>query len=150
MNPRLMLILFLALVLGGGLAIGGLTMPDGWYAALAKPGFTPPGWVFGPAWTALYGLIAVAGWRVWMRAPRGPAMALWWAQLGLNFAWTPVFFRLHLIGLALAVILALLGVILGFIVKARAVDRLAAWLFAPYALWVGFATLLTAAIWRLN
>ncbi len=64
------LILFLVLVLGGGLAIGFLTAPGEWYAGLGKPGFNPPNWLFAPVWMVLYVLIAVAGWRVWRTGPR--------------------------------------------------------------------------------
>lgn len=144
------LLIFLLIVLGGGLAIGFFVRPGAWYAALEKPWFNPPNWVFGPAWSILYLLIAVAGWRVWRRDPTGPAMKLWIVQLALNFAWTPVFFGLHLIGAALAVIAALLAAILAFVVTARRADRTAALLFAPYAAWVGYATLLTASILALN
>jgi translocator protein len=150
MKNGLSLALFLALVLGGGLVMGFLTAPGAWYAQLAKPSFNPPGWVFGPAWTALYVLIAIAGWRVWHRDRTGWPMKLWWAQLALNFLWTPVFFSAHQIGLALAIILALLVAILGFIVSAWREDRIAAWLFVPYAAWVAFASTLNASIFALN
>jgi hypothetical protein len=86
MKHRPSLILFLVAVLGGGLAIGYLTAPGEWYAQLTKPGFNPPAWVFGPAWTVLYVLIAVAGWRVWRREPGGWPMRLWWTQMALNFS----------------------------------------------------------------
>jgi translocator protein len=145
---------FLVLVAGGGLVIGYVTAPGEWYARLAKPAFNPPAWVFGPAWTTLYVLIAVAGWRVWCdRAWRdggGWAMTLWWVQLGLNFAWSPVFFAAHRIGLALIIVVALLAVILAFMAAAWGRDRVAAWLFAPYAAWVAFAAVLNASIWSLN
>lgn len=150
MNRYVSLILFLVLVLGGGLALGGLTVPGGWYAGLTKPSFNPPAWLFGPVWTVLYVLIAVAGWRVWQRDRTGWPMRLWWAQLALNFLWTPVFFAAHQIGLALVVILLMLAAILGFIPAAWRIDRLAAWLFVPYAAWVAFASLLNASIWLLN
>ena len=73
-NRPLTLILFLALVLGGGLALGALTVTGGWYETLVKPPFNPPNWAFGPAWTILYVLIAIAGWRTWERARSGTAM----------------------------------------------------------------------------
>jgi translocator protein len=146
---------FLVLVVGGGLMIGYLTAPGDWYAQLAKPTFNPPAWVFGPAWTTLYILIAVAGWRVWRdRAWRrdggGWAMTLWWVQLGLNFAWSPVFFTAHRIGLALVIVVLLFAVILAFMAAAWRRVPMATWLFAPYAAWVAFATVLNASIWSLN
>jgi len=150
MNRAMSLVLFLVLVVGGGLAIGFLTAPGGWYAGLNKPAFNPPPSVFGPAWTVLYVLIALAGWRVWQRDGTGWPMKMWWAQLALNFAWTPVFFGAHQIGLAVVVILLLLGVILGFIATAWRWDSVAAWLFAPYAAWVAFASLLNGSIWMMN
>lgn len=150
MNRYLSLALLLLLVSGGGLAIGYLTAPGDWYAALEKPPFNPPGWLFGPVWTTLYVLIAVAGWRVMQSAPGGAPTKLWWAQLALNFAWSPAFFALQQIGLALLVILALFATILAFIVTTWRRDRLAAGLFVPYAAWVGFASVLNGAILMLN
>jgi tryptophan-rich sensory protein len=150
MNRIASLILFLAVVLGGGLFLSFLTAPGEWYAGLAKPAFNPPAWLFGPVWTLLYVLIAVAGWRTFERDRGGAPMRLWWAQLVLNFAWTPVFFGAHQIGLALVVIVALLAAILGFIAAALRIDRVAAWMFVPYAAWVAFATALNGAIWGLN
>ena len=150
MNHGLVLLGFLVLVIGGGLAIGYLTAPGEWYAGLDKPSFNPPGWVFAPVWTVLYVLIAVAGWRTFERDRRGWPMRLWWAQLALNFLWSPVFFAAHRIGLALAIVLLMLAAILPFIGMAWRQDRVAAWLFAPYAAWVGFASVLNGAIFALN
>ena len=150
MNRYISLLLFLVLVLGAGLALGGLTMPAAWYAGLTKPSFNPPAWLFGPVWTMLYVLVAVAGWRVWRRDRHGLPMKLWWAQLALNFLWTPVFFGAHQISIAFLVILLLLAAILGFIATAWGQDRVAAWLFVPYAAWVAFASVLNGSIWALN
>jgi tryptophan-rich sensory protein len=144
------LILFLILVVGGGLAIGFLTAPGAWYAGLAKPSFNPPNWLFAPVWTALYVLIAIAGWCTFERDRSGWSIRIWWTQLVLNFAWSPVFFAAHRIGAALAVILLLLTAILSFIATAWRKDRPAAWMFVPYAAWVGFASALNAAILALN
>jgi benzodiazapine receptor len=149
-NHRLALALFLLLVVGGGLAIGYLTVPGGWYGGLVKPSFNPPNWVFGPVWTVLYVLIALAGWRVWRKDSGGWPMRLWWAQLALNFLWTPVFFGAHRVSLALVVVLVLLCIILAFIVASWRRDRASAWLFAPYAAWVAFASVLNGAILVLN
>lgn len=147
MRRTLTIAAFLAVVLGAGLAIGSVTRPDGWYAALAKPPFNPPNWVFAPVWTLLYVMIAVAGARTYERV-RG--FSLWVAQIALNFAWTPAFFVLHRPGLALAIIAALLAVIALFIKMTWTSDRVSAWLFVPYAAWVAFAMLLNASIVALN
>lgn len=150
MTVRAALVPFILLVVGGGLLIGFFTAPGPWYEMLAKPSFNPPNWLFGPVWTILYVFIAIAGWRVWQRERGGGAMKLWWLQLVLNFLWSPVFFGLERTGPALVVILALLAAILAFIAAAWRLDRPSAWLFVPYAAWVAFASLLNAAIWRLN
>lgn len=144
------LLLFLVLVLGGGLLIGYATLPGAWYASLIKPPFNPPNWVFAPAWTLLYVLIAVAGWRTWLREPAGAAMKIWVVQLVLNFGWSPTFFGAKLMGPALMVILALLASIVLFIATVWNRDRISGWLFAPYAAWVAFATLLNASLLLLN
>ena len=84
---------FLVVVLGGGSLIGLMVRPDTWYATLDKPPFNPPNWVFAPVWTALYVMIAIAGWRVWLRDGfHARTMILWLMQMALNFAWTPMFF----------------------------------------------------------
>jgi tryptophan-rich sensory protein len=144
------LTLFLLLVVGGGLAIGFLTAPGEWYAGLAKPSFNPPNWLFAPVWTVLYVLIAIVGWRTFERDRRGGPVKLWWAQLALNFLWSPVFFGAHRIGLALLIILLLLAAILAFIVVVRRQDSVAASLFTPYAAWVAFASVLNGSILVLN
>ncbi len=140
---------FLLLVLGGGLLVGAVARPDGWYAALVKPAFNPPSWVFAPAWTLLYVLVAVAGARTFEVGAR-LGLALWTVQLLLNFSWSPVFFGLHRQGTALVIVIALLAAILVFVAERWRSDNVAAWLFVPYAAWVGFASLLNGAIVRLN
>ncbi len=127
--------------------------PDSWYAALVKPSWNPPGWVFGPVWTTLYILMAVAAWLVWRRGGwRGQRRALSWfcAQLALNALWTPLFFGLHRIDLALGEILLLWVAILATIGAFARSSRVAAWLLAPYLAWVSFATFLTFTLWNLN
>lgn len=150
MAGRWTLLPFILLVVGGGLLIGFFTAPGPWYETLAKPPFNPPNWLFAPVWTILYVLIAIAGWRIWRIASSATAMKLWWLQLVLNFLWSPVFFGLQQIGLALVVIVALLVTILAFIAAAWNLDRTSAWLFVPYAAWVAFASLLNASILFLN
>jgi len=150
LQKNLSLVVFVVLVLGGGLLIGYATLPGEWYALLAKPPFNPPNWVFGPVWSLLYILIAIAGWRTWRLQPESAAMKAWVAQLVLNFLWSPTFFGAKLTGLALVVIVLLLASILLFIARVWASDRLSGWLFVPYAAWVAFATLLNASIVWLN
>ena len=148
---RVVLALFLSLTVVGGLLVGLLSAPDEWFAALAKPAFNPPDWIFGPVWTVLYVLIGIAGWQTWQTRPHGLAMKLWVLQLVLNFLWTPVFFTFHRPDTALDVIVTLLLTILAYIYASyREANRRSAMLFAPYALWVAFATLLNGAIWLLN
>jgi tryptophan-rich sensory protein len=140
---------------GAGLLGAFATRPNipTWYASLAKPAATPPSWAFGVVWPALYLLMAVSLWRLW-RAPAGRerTRALGWfaVQLALNVAWSFAFFGARSPGLGLAVIVALLGAILVACVTAAQVDRLAAWLFAPYIAWVGFASWLNLRIVMLN
>jgi benzodiazapine receptor len=148
MQRALTYVVFLVAVLGIGLLIGTVTRPDGWYAALAKPAFNPPGWVFGPVWTVLYVLIAIAGARTWESGSGG--FGPWLGQMALNFAWSPVFFGLHQPGLALVIIVALLVAILAFIATRWSKDRVNALLFLPYAAWVAFASVLNASIVALN
>jgi tryptophan-rich sensory protein len=137
--------------------IGALTTQTGtsaWYQELAKPAFQPPGWVFGPVWTLLYTLMGVAAWRVWRKGMDTPgvrpALALFVVQLLLNTAWSPVFFGAHLIGVALAILVALWVTLIATTVAFHRVDRPAALLLLPYLLWVTFATILNAAIFDLN
>lgn len=141
---------FLILLLGGGLLIGYATLPGEWYASLAKPSFNPPNWIFGPVWSLLYVLIAIAGWRTWTREPTGAAMKIWGAQLALNFLWSPTFFGARLMGPALVIIVLLLTSIILFIARVWNRDRVSGWLFVPYAAWVAFATLLNASLLWLN
>lgn len=141
-------LVFVVAVLAIGLLIGWAFLPGAWYAGLRKPFFTPPNWLFGPAWTTLYVLIGIAGARTWERG--GLAVGLWFLQMALNFLWSPFFFGAQNPGLGLMIILPLLAVILIFIRERWNRDRVAALLFVPYALWVGFASALNIGIWWLN
>lgn len=139
-------------------AIGSPAVGDGrsqaWYAAIEKPAFTPPGWVFGPVWTTLYVLMGVAAFLVWRRGLEVRAVraaVAWFAgQLVLNALWSPVFFGWHRIGLALAVIVLLWAAIVVTLYHFFRVSRTAGLLLGPYLLWVSFATMLNASIWWLN
>ena len=139
-------------VSGAGAAV---TSPaiESWYVRLAKPAWTPPGWIFGPVWSVLYLAMAVAAWLVWKqggaRAAQGP-LALFTVQLAFNAAWSWLFFGLHSPGLALADIVLLWATIAATMVAFWRRSFAAGLLFVPYFAWVAFATLLNLAIWRLN
>ena len=126
--------------------------PGAWYAALAKPSWTPPGWLFAPVWSLLYLAIAVAGWLVWRSGGAGAflPLSIWLFQLLANAAWSWLFFGRHLPAPALGDIVLLLVSIVAFIFTARSYSTAAAGLFVPYAAWVLFAASLNAAIVRLN
>ncbi|MET8332487.1 TspO/MBR family protein [Streptosporangium canum] len=122
----------------------------GEYLALERPPWAPPQWLFGPAWTVLYIMIAVSGWLAWSARGWTPALGVYAAQLVLNAAWTPLFFGAGRYGLAFAEIVVLWAAIAATIVLFRRISRVAAWLLVPYLLWVTYAASLNFAIWRLN
>lgn len=129
---------------------GVATMPGAWYTELTKPAWNPPAWVFGPAWTLLYSLMAVAAWLVWKRDGWRRPLLLYAAQLVLNAAWTPIFFGAHELGWAMVEMVALWAAILLTMRSFHRVSRPAGWLLAPYLAWVTFAAALNFALWRLN
>jgi benzodiazapine receptor len=125
-----------------------------WYATLVKPGFTPPNWLFAPVWTTLYALMAYALWRI-LSLPKGApgrnaAITAFFVQLGLNTLWSWTFFGAQSPLVGLMVILALIVAIGATIRAFWPLDRVAAFLLAPYLAWVAYATALNGAIWRLN
>lgn len=138
------------------------TLPaiSGWYAGLSKPSWTPPNWVFGPAWTLLYILMAVAAWLVWrtrarlqqvgQSAPLGGALVPYAVQLALNLLWSLLFFGGQLVLAAMIDITGLLVAILVTITAFARRSRLAAWLLAPYFAWVCYAASLNLGILLLN
>jgi translocator protein len=133
--------------------VGSRFMPDEWYVALVKPSWTPPGAVFAPVWTLLYLLMALAAWLVWLRAGivrAGAALSLFVAQLVLNALWSYLFFGLHQVGMALVDVVVLWFMILVVLVLFWKIDRRAGAIMVPYLVWVGFASCLNFAIWRLN
>ncbi len=155
MRAALGLLGFLALTFAVA-GIGGWFTSMGvgdWYATIRKPSFNPPSAVFGPVWTVLYALMAVAAWLVWRRAGfhgASAALALFFIQLALNLAWSGLFFALRSPGLALLDIAALWVAILATVVLFFQHSTWAGALLVPYLLWVSFAALLNGAIWRLN
>jgi translocator protein len=141
---------FIVAAVGGSFTSAG--MPE-WYMSLEKPAFNPPSWVFGPVWTALYIMMAVAAWLVWKRSGfRGARTALtfYFVQLALNLAWSAIFFALRSPGWALVEIVILWLAIAWTLRLFFHHSATAGWLMAPYLAWVSFAAALNAAIWRLN
>lgn len=149
-RPALVYAAAIIFVVAVGAGIGTTVGPDEWYRALVKPSFNPPAWVFGPVWTVLYVFIGIAFARTFMRQPRGPAMQVWIVQMLLNWSWTPLWFGLHLMWAAFAVIVALWLSILAFILITRKDDPVSALLFLPYLAWVSFAGVLNGTIAALN
>lgn len=149
--PVLLLMLVLCYAVAG---VGAAASGDAGdtYAALDKPAWAPPGWLFGPVWTVLYGTIAVAGWLV-ARSPspgRRPALVAWGVQLALNALWTPLFFAAEQYGAAFLDITLLLAAVVTTALLAARVDRRAALLLVPYLLWVGYAAALNLSLWLNN
>lgn len=129
---------------------GALFPPGDWYRSLKKPGFTPPDWVFPVVWTTLYVLIAIAGARVANMPQAGLALALWALQVALNAIWTPIFFGLKKVRLALVVVSLLwLSVAFGMLALFQ-LDTLAGLMFVPYLIWVSIATALNLRVMQLN
>jgi benzodiazapine receptor len=140
-------------VAGVGAAVTNQGLP--WYRGLRRPGYAPPGQVFGPAWAVFYASQAVAAWLVWRGDARRaeydvPAMTSYGVQLALNLAWTVLFFGLRRPGLALLEICVLWLAVAVTVREFARKHRFAAALLLPYLLWVTYAATLNAGLWRLN
>ncbi|TNE85350.1 MAG: tryptophan-rich sensory protein [Deltaproteobacteria bacterium] len=134
-------------------AIGGLSTADGvreWYPTLNRPDWRPPNWLFGPVWTMLYTAMAVAMWLVWRREGVGRGAAVWSVQLLLNALWSPLFFGVRRLDLALVDIVGMWLAIAATIAVFASRSRVAAGLLVPYLAWVSFATALNGWIWAYN
>lgn len=136
-------------------AIGGLFTASNiasWYDLLVQPSWTPPSWVFGPVWTGLYLLMSIAAFLVWRagKRERNFSISIFFAHLVLNALWSVVFFGLHATGYALGIIFALWLTIIWLMVLFAPQSRVAAWLLAPYLLWVTYAATLNLGIVLLN
>lgn len=151
---RLVVAVGLTLAVGAVGSLAATPKIPTWYAGLARPVFTPPDALFPLLWTVLYVLMAVCLWRLWEKHSPSPArrraVLLFFLQLALNGLWPVVFFGFEAIGWGLAVILALWLAILATILACARIDRIAAWLLAPYLLWVSYAVVLNAAILAMN
>ncbi len=154
-NSTAMLVLFVVACIAisglGALFTAGSVQQ--WYPALQKPVWTPPSWLFGPVWTILYLMMAVAAWLVWRRRKsvhvKG-ALGLFFIQLAINAAWSPLFFGLQNPLAGLLNIALLWAAILATLIAFRRISSTAAALLVPYWLWVSYASALNFAIWNLN
>jgi tryptophan-rich sensory protein len=129
------------------------TSVNTWYQTLDKPSWTPPDWLFGPVWTVLYFLMALAAWLVWRRGGWHTSqipLSLFGLQLMLNLAWSAIFFGMRSPGLAFGEILLLLLAIGATIISFWGRSVTAALLFLPYLAWTSFAAVLNFAIWTMN
>jgi benzodiazapine receptor len=145
---QFLLALLIPLTIGGVSGFFTVEAIPGWYRTIEKPAWNPPNWVFGPVWTTLYVLMGIAMYLIWIQPrsiQRQRALYRNAAQLILNFFWSLIFFNLHAIGAALAVIL-----LLWLLFAYDKVYKPAAWFLLPYLIWVSFAAILNFAIWRLN
>jgi benzodiazapine receptor len=149
----LILCIAIPLALGG---IAGVVTTDnisGWYSTINKPSFNPPNSIFGPVWTGLYLLMGIAMFIVWKSSSesiRSNATQIYGVQLILNFAWSFMFFYFHRPDWAFVNIVLLWLAIVYTIFTFYKVRKVAAYLLIPYILWVSFASVLNAAIWKLN
>lgn len=130
--------------------VGGQFIPGAWYAALEKPAYNPPNWIFGPVWGLLYVCIGVSAGLYWQHSRARLPVALWCIQLALNATWSWIFFGLHQMGWALAEIGFLWLAIAATATLFWRVRRSSGLLLVPYLLWVTFASLLNWELWRLN
>lgn len=144
-----LVIFILGVVMIGGW-IGYTNAPAEWYLTLNKPFFTPPNAAFAPIWTVLYVIIGFVGWRVFIDKPNPQIRILWCTQMVLNFIWSPVFFGAQMVGPALIICLGILVCAVWFIWKSWNVDRLSAYLFCPYVVWLILACSLNGGVFLLN
>ncbi|WP_097112715.1 TspO/MBR family protein [Arsukibacterium tuosuense] len=152
LRQGLMLLTLLALTyLAAGIGALGSINAAGFYRDLQLPGFAPPAWLFGPVWTLLYTLMAVAAWLVW-RSTKQYQTALWlyFGQLVVNALWSWLFFAWYQGALAFLNIMLLLPLIIATALCFWRHNKLAGLLLVPYLLWVSFAAVLNFSIWQLN
>lgn len=123
-----------------------------WYAALTKPVFSPPNYLFGPVWTILYALMGISLYLVWISRikSKGYAIKVFFIQLGLNAVWSIIFFGFKNPGMAFIEIIALWAAIFLTIRAFRKISKLASYILYPYLAWVSFAAFLNFSIWMLN
>ncbi|HPW33601.1 MAG TPA: tryptophan-rich sensory protein [Arenimonas sp.] len=155
LHPKTALAIWIVLILGLGSCMGIFFGPGAWFQGLVKPTWNPPGWVFGPAWTLLYVLMAISVWKVRRNTrvsdtERSRAMRFFWLQLLLNLAWTPIFFGLHQPAWAFVEICLLWLAALSTALAFGKISAASGYLLIPYLAWLSFALVLNGTIWLLN
>jgi len=150
---KLIIAILLPMVVGGLSGFLTANAIGTWYTTLNQPSFNPPNWVFGPVWTTLYLIMGISLYRIW-RLPvseeRNKAIGIFALQMTLNFFWSLIFFKWHLIGLALVEIILMWLMIAAMIHHFRKLDAAAGYMNIPYLLWVSFASVLNGAYFILN
>lgn len=146
---------FITICQAAGLIGTIFTMPSipTWYETLNKPPFTPPNWLFGPAWLTLYTMMGIAITLIWNRKDKpsaSKAINLFFVHLVLNALWSPIFFGAKLLFPAFIIIISIDIFIIILIRQFYKINKIAAYLMVPYFLWVSFASALNFAIWLLN
>ena len=149
------LLISILIVFSAGFISSLFTTPNisTWYAFIIKPSFSPPNWLFAPAWSLLYILMAVAAFLVWNKRnnPKTKSALMFYGiQLILNALWSIIFFGMHNPGLAFLEIIFLWSFILITLIKFYKINKTAGLLFIPYILWVSFASILNLFVWMIN
>jgi translocator protein len=150
------LIISIVTTVGMGLLGGIFTAQEihGWFLHLNKPSWNPPNWLFAPVWTTLYVLMGIAFYLIWKTKANADtkqwAIIIFIAQFALNFIWSYIFFKEHLMGWAFTDIIVLWIAILCTIIAFSKINKTAAWLLVPYISWVSFAAILNLTIWKMN
>ncbi len=143
----IILITFSASFIGGYVTT---SFKEPWYSEIILPSFNPPSWVFAPVWTALYIMMSLAIWRIWIKLSDKKILAIYFYHLFFNATWSVIFFGFHLIELALFNLI----IILFFIIKLMRIyfekERFSFYLMVPYLLWSSYAFILNLTIAILN
>lgn len=150
---KLIIAILLPMVVGGLSGFLTANSINDWYVTLNQPSFNPPNWVFGPVWTTLYLIMGISLYRVWslpVSEERNKAIGIFALQMTFNFFWSLIFFKWHLIGLALVEIIIMWLMIAAMIHHFRKLDPAAGYMNIPYLLWVSFASVLNGAYFILN
>jgi len=148
----LLLFLTICFSVAGAGAVLTNTSVSSWYLTINKPSWTPPNWLFGPVWTSLYFMMALAAWLIWRKVGslKSLPLTLFGLQLFLNLIWSGLFFTLQNPKIAFIEIVFLWLSILATLISFWRVRLVAGLLLLPYILWVGYAVMLNFTIWRMN